>query len=337
MAEFASDAEPDAPVSSSEEEEKEDPTFEDLFGSSTGDDDDEQEEVEPVIKPRKKTKVQKAKEAKAYRRDWARRMEESQRRAEYQNTVFSQACKRLADERRAARTVRVTPESELREVTQRMVKAMDISSALDAVAMKAGEPAVYKVSALRHFKETMATGGLQLRAYLSKQPSFFTAVRVWLAPERGALPHIELRDTLLIELLSYFAKVDPDVLQESKIGGVIKFLSACPRETVKNRTLCLRIIDNWTPRNRDTHVDVLVRVVDPVVAARRSRAAVRAVLGAASQSNRARAPERQALRFSCMPADPYEDVELTTTTTGGCGGTALEKACSRLKRKNARR
>ncbi len=347
MAEFELNAEADAPASSSEDE-RQDPTFEDLFGSSADEDDDEQVVVavpsEPVSsKSRAKTKVQKAKakKAKEYRRDWARRMEERKRKIEYENTVFSRACKRLAAQRLAARTVRVTPESELREVTQKMVKAMTISSALDTVAMKAGEPAVYKVMALRHFKDTMATGGVELRAYLSKQPSFFSAVRVWLAPEQGSLPHLELRDALLMELLVYFAKVDTDVLAESKIGGVIKFLASCSRETTRNRTLCSRIIENWVPRDRDTNVSVLVRPVDPVVAARRHREAVRAVLGYATQqldhSDRARAPECLPFRFRVMPENPYEDVELANTKTGGCGGTVLEKACARLKRKNTRR
>ena len=171
-------------TSSDNDEDGKDPTFEDLFGELSDDDDDEKEVVvhcdhlsvvvrtEVVVKSKKAT----AKRVRAWREA------ERKRQIEYENTVFSQACKRLAAQRRDARTVRITPEVELRDTTHSLVRAMTLASELDDGALRSKEPAIYKVKTLKSFKQTLAKGGVQLRAYLSNQPAFFSAVRLCLTP-----------------------------------------------------------------------------------------------------------------------------------------------------------
>jgi hypothetical protein len=326
--------------------------FDDLFGITSDDEPESVERpVEVAAQPRVVTTQSRKKSKKERRaaRAWKKREADRKRKAELEDTPFARACKQLTAKRRAARTVREVPASELHLQMLRLVALMEDAASKDAAALVLGTLALHKVAALDDFKRKLAEGGPQLLAYLANQPEFFSAVRKWLAPTKNALPALDLRTTMVDMLLSHFPRIGHDVLRESRVGGVVKFLSQCKRETARNKAVCTRIVQNWARKSGDEAVAVAQRVATRDVnyeqlaaqsrnaersaGIRQSHVVVSTNVQTTTTSLRARIPDTVRLDFTIAPRDKFSHLELQQRNGGdGLKGTKLGKSINRMKR-----
>ncbi|RDD40898.1 Protein IWS1-like protein [Trichoplax sp. H2] len=123
---------------------------------------------------------------------------------------------------------------------------------------KKGEAAINKLKHLSAVTEDLKK--LELLSYFLEN-GILTAISDWLSPlPDRSLPNVKIRYEML-RILDSFPPIDTVALKESKIGGVVNYLSNHPEETKANRELADKLIKKWsrTIFNLSTDLKALYR------------------------------------------------------------------------------
>merc|ERR1719245_555802 len=105
-----------------------------------------------------------------------------------------------------------------------------------------GEPAVKKISMLRHVMHNITKVELQM-AFI--EANLLSVMTDWLGPMPDkSLPHIMIRNEFL-KLLDHVKIDDSSRLKESGIGKAVMYLYRHPRETKENKLTAGHIIHTW--------------------------------------------------------------------------------------------
>ncbi|ESN94852.1 hypothetical protein HELRODRAFT_87508 [Helobdella robusta] len=123
-----------------------------------------------------------------------------------------------------------------------MIQKMNTAAEQDRQLNCQNKPAIRVMRQLPYVKAKL--GKLEILESLSDS-GIFSSIAIWLAPLPNlCLPHLEVREALLKQLLDY-PPISSEALKASGLGKAVAYLFKHPKETANNKDRCQQLITRW--------------------------------------------------------------------------------------------